>query len=124
MPRLILDVMGGDQPPLTKLEGAAASLKELQGELCLVGDQDLVRSLLLSNADLKPLDAAEKSGQVRIVHSTESITMDDSIRAIRGKPGASINIGCKMAAEDWKAWKSGLAKPSGFISAGQFLIMA
>ena len=129
MPKLILDVAGGDYAPDTNLEGALQALPEIEGELILVGDEpDLRRRLgqrryrALAQA-LAETDGAPDGPQrcrVRIVHAPETIDMADSIRAVRSKPGASINVGCRMAAADWAAWKSSpqTAEPSAFISAG------
>lgn len=136
MPRLILDAMGGDRAPRANLEGALAALPELDetgGELILVGDEQVLKSEM-NRRRLRPLLEAIKRSEgtasstpskqtnfcrVRIVHASESIGMDDSIRSVRSKPHASINVGCRMAAEDWEMWKRDPShEPSAFISAG------
>jgi glycerol-3-phosphate acyltransferase PlsX len=123
--RLILDVMGGDNAPRAALDGALQALPELEGELVLIADEAVVRPIL-TRRHYRPLALALAQGdsrqglRVRLVHSAETIGMEDSIRAVRSKPEASINVGCRMAAEDWRAWKKGApgAAPSAFISAG------
>ncbi len=118
MPKLILDVMGGDHAPGANLEGALQALPELEGELVLVADPKILESYL-SRRRFRKLAQAIAAGpgrpgcHVRVVPADENIEMEDSIRAIRSKPGASINVGCRMASEDWKA-----KTPSAFISAG------
>ena len=127
MPQLILDVMGGDRGPQVILEGAQQALPELEGELVLVGDENVLRPLLAKRplrllndalaASASTINARSKC-RVRLVHSSETIEMSDSIRSLRNKPNASINIGCRMASESWKARKSGAQGPAAFISAG------
>ncbi|MGZ3697777.1 MAG: phosphate acyltransferase PlsX [Bdellovibrionota bacterium] len=121
-PKLILDVMGGDHAPLPNLEGAAQALPFLRkeaGELILVGDESIIRPWLSKRRKLQPLARAledqreENLFRVRLVHAPQTIDMEDSIRAIRNKPGASINVGCEMAAEGYLA-----GRPAAFISAG------
>jgi glycerol-3-phosphate acyltransferase PlsX len=146
MPRLILDAMGGDYAPLATLEGALEALPELErepdgnpstqtssansggsaNELVLVGDEAVIREHL-KHRKFRPLaDAIERSKngtsgsafKVSIVHAPDSIDMADSIRAVRSKPNASINVGCKMAGESYSKRKELNLPPAGFISAG------
>lgn len=130
MPRLILDVMGGDYAPISLLEGARQALPELTGELWLVGDENVVLPFF-SKSRFRDLKEALELGEnregckLKFIHSPDTIEMADSIKSIRKKPKASINIGCQLAAQDWKASQdadikqtSGLKYPSAFISAG------
>lgn len=123
MPRLILDLMGGDFAPQAMLEGVIRALPEIEGELILIGDEKILRPMLAKRR-YRPLAEALRQGesrpgcQVRIIQAADNIEMDDSIRAVRSKPGASINIGCKMAAQDWKNSKLAKGEPSAFVSAG------
>jgi glycerol-3-phosphate acyltransferase PlsX len=127
--------MGGDYAPHEILLGAQKALPELSSpnggpstELVLLGDEVAIKKEL-SQRKLKTLSDALAEGQSRVgckvilVHAPDSIEMGDSIRAVRSKPNASINVGCKMAAESYAAAKtsakdSPVAFPSGFISAG------
>lgn len=118
MPKLILDLMGGDFAPGANLEGALQALPQLEGELVLLGDEKAIRPLLSHRRFRRLAEALEQGDsregcRVRLVHADETIAMEDSIRAIRSKPRASINVGCKMASEDWRS-----KSPSAFISAG------
>lgn len=130
MPRLILDVMGGDYAPRAILEGAQKALPELvdpDGELILVGDEAAIRKSLESR-QYRELANALARGRSRagyklsLVHAPDAIDMADSIRAVRSKPNASINVGCKMAGESYaQASKESTligAGPAGFVSAG------
>ncbi len=117
MPKLILDVMGGDYAPQANLDGALQALPSLEDELVLVADKEAIKPFL-SKLRYRALDQALKQGyykncKISLLHAAETIDMADSIRAIRSKPGASINVGCRLAAKDWKE-----KTPSAFISAG------
>ena len=114
--------MGGDRGPGAILEGAMEALPALEGELTIVGDEPVLTALLQSTRKLAPLAKAIAQGanrarcQVRIEHAPEVIEMGDTIRSLRSKPNASINVGCRMAAQSWKDRKSG--ECSAFISTG------
>lgn len=121
MPKLILDVMGGDLGPSATLEGGVEALDALneQDELVLVGDEQVIRPLLQKTKRLERLAEALSSGKTRrgtrvhLLHAAQTIDMEDSIRAIRSKPDATINVGLQLAGRDYAA-----GKPSAFISAG------
>ncbi len=116
--KLLLDVMGGDYGPLANLEGALQALPQLEGSLGLIGDEAVIQKTL-RNRRLKPLALALEQGasrpgcQVSLIPAHETIDMADSIRAIRQKPQASINVGCRLASEGYEK-----GQPTAFISAG------
>lgn len=127
-PKIILDLMGGDSAPTANLEGAILALGELRGELVLIGSEE-IRKKELPKRKYKLLKEAIHSGWANSLHgkvkvtwieATETIEMDDSIKTIRNRKQASINIGCRMAAEDWQLWKENpnTHKASAFVSAG------
>src|SRR6185437_11685616 len=129
MTRLILDVMGGDHAPHAILLGAQRALPELAqsqegAELILLGGGAEIRKLLAArkyrelNAALQATGADLPGCRVSVVHAPETIDMHDSIRAVRSKPNASINVGCKLAAESYAESKKTGAAPAGFVSAG------
>jgi glycerol-3-phosphate acyltransferase PlsX len=115
--------MGGDRAPLSPLEGATEALDELKAkgtELVLLGDEPRVRELLgkrrfrpLAEAIARPRPAGG-APLVSLVHAPESIEMRESIRAVRAKPGATINLGCQLAGQ---AYRDG-SVPTAFVSAG------
>jgi glycerol-3-phosphate acyltransferase PlsX len=100
--RLIVDVMSGDNAPLETIKGCVEAVVELGVKLTLVGDREVMeRELKLLNAPLSNFE---------LVHSTETITMDDKpAKALRQKPQSSMSIGLMLAKED---------PNSVFISAG------
>ncbi|MEK6706001.1 MAG: phosphate acyltransferase PlsX [Bdellovibrionota bacterium] len=123
MAKLILDVMGGDKAPLTMLEGAIRALPEITGNLVLLGDQEAITKLVTTKNRFKNLaqqlrTPANPSGKIEIIHAPENIHMDDSIRALRKKPNATINVGCQLASKSFKEALSGNGNPAVFISAG------
>jgi phosphate acyltransferase len=123
MAQLILDVMGGDHAPKSILHGAAAALpalKQAGGTLVLIGNREAC-SKILQDKVCRPLLAEldADTSFVTWVEATENIEMEDSIKSLRQKTKASINIGCRLASESWQAWKKDpTATPSAFISAG------
>ncbi len=117
MKQLILDVMGGDSGPRAILDGAQAALRDLRLPLVLVGDRTKVEEWL-GHHHFKALHQALERGAATWVQASETIEMHDTIRAVRSKPGATINVGCRLAADAWKNWKAGRGEPSAFISAG------
>ncbi len=117
MPQLILDVMGGDHAPKSILHGAALALPALRragGTLALIGRRDACQKIL-SDKTCAPLlkEIDSKDEFVTWIEATDNIEMDDTIKSLRQKPNASINIGARMASESWKA-----GSPAAFISAG------
>ena len=142
--RLILDAMGGDHSPRVILEGVLQALPELlssSGELVIIGDEQAIQSILkkvrfktlrdLIQKKTEPTHFKESSSfRVRLIHTLESIEMDDSIGAIRKKPNASINLGCQIAAKNYLATQKNFQRsgskhptsetlaPTAFISAG------
>ena len=97
--RVVVDVMGGDEPPQVVLDGIAAAL---------AADPDLT-VLAAGPAELvEPFAGAHE--RVRALVATEAIEMgEDPIQAVMGKRKSSIVLGCR-------AVKKGEAQ--GFFSAG------
>jgi glycerol-3-phosphate acyltransferase PlsX len=106
MSRLLLDIMGGDYAPKAILDGALRALPELRYPLVLIGDEARIRKHKISKQN------------VTIVHASENIEMDDKIKAIRSKPNAPINVGTRLVAESWNAYRAGNGTPDAFVSAG------
>lgn len=110
---LVLDIMGGDAGIEAPLEGALAALPELTGKLTFVGDEAQIAKTLKA----RRFDALRKA-KIEVIHASEEIKMDDTIRAIRSKPNASINVGMKLAETAYANSASAQAVPTAFISAG------
>ncbi|OFZ21970.1 MAG: phosphate acyltransferase PlsX [Bdellovibrionales bacterium GWB1_55_8] len=122
MPVLVLDAMGGDHAPHALLEGATLALAEITRPdfpctLVLLGDEAIIRSHL-KRRRFHPLTSAETEGRVRIIHAPQNIEMEDSIRALRRKPDATINVGCKLAADSYDQRHTRPREIAAFVSAG------
>ena len=97
--RVVVDVMGGDEPPQVVLDGIDAAL---------AADQDLV--VLACGPDELVTPFAAERERVEALVAPDVIAMeDDPIKAVMTKRKSSIVIGCR-------AVKRGAA--SGFFSAG------
>ncbi len=113
--------MGGDHSPHAMLDGAQKALPELShSELVLIGDEKVVYPLL-ARWRYRVLQEALKKGahsggcKVTFIPATQTIEMTDSIRAVRNKPHASMNVGAELAA---KAYRSKDPNRTAIISAG------
>lgn len=107
MSRLLLDAMGGDHAPKAILDGALLALKDLRHPLVLIGDEKKIRKHAIS-----------REANVSVVPADENIEMEDKIKAIRAKPNAPINVGTRLVAESWRAYREGTSTPDAFVSAG------
>lgn len=92
--RIGLDAMGGDNAPREIVRGAVEALPSLNGhELVLLGDESAI------GQELERLEFAG-SPQLRIVHTTQVIGMDESpVDAVRTKKDSSICRMVQMASE-------------------------
>jgi len=87
--RIILDGMGGDNAPDEIVKGAAIASKLVKHEICIVGDEERIKTAL-SLHDHDP-------GNISIVHASEVITDEDKpVKAIRGKKDSSLVKGLMM----------------------------
>jgi len=99
--RIALDGMGSDNAPEVEVSGAVAASLESPHEFILVGDEARL------NAELAKYP---KHGNIRIVHASERIGMDDQpVLAVRKKKDASLMVAMRMV-------KNGEA--DGIVSAG------
>jgi len=99
-----LDMMGGDYAPLEAIKGIALYLSAAESnvQLTLIGNQDIINELLLSN---------NISGSaINIVHASQVIEMHEHpTKALKEKQQSSIAIGFYLLAS---------GKIDAFISAG------
>ena len=87
--KIILDVMGGDNPPAEFVRAAIAASNEYGCEMILVGDEAAIRETLTPKA--------ERKGKFRIVHCDEFITMDDDpMSIVKKKSGSSMSKALKL----------------------------
>ncbi|MDO4478541.1 MAG: phosphate acyltransferase PlsX [Lachnospiraceae bacterium] len=88
--RIVLDAMGGDNAPVSTIEGAVDALKEKDGfELVLVGREEAIK------AELAKYDYPKDRIEIR--HAEEVIEMCEApAAAIHNKKDSSIVVGMKM----------------------------
>jgi len=87
--RIILDGMGGDNAPGEIVKGAAIASKLVNHEICIIGDEELIKKAL-SGHDHEPKN-------ISIEHATEVITSEDKpVSAIRHKKDSSIVKGMML----------------------------
>jgi glycerol-3-phosphate acyltransferase PlsX len=87
--KIALDLMGGDHAPVEILAGAIKWLKESEGQIILVGNEDII------NAELTNYDY--DTDRLEVVHASEVIGMDESPAvAMRKKKGASIVVASRL----------------------------
>ncbi len=89
--RIGVDAMGGDYAPAEVVRGALAARDVLEAgdQIVLVGQEDAIAQHLNGAADWQSF--------IRIVHSPETVGMDESpVEAVRTKPNNSISQLAKM----------------------------
>lgn len=102
MPKIAIDVMGGDYAPDEVIKGCIAALKKTSCVLVLVGQESLIKEKLKSYT--------YDETKVEIINANEVITMEDSaVTAIRTKKDSSMVVGLKLLKEK---------QVDGFVSAG------
>jgi glycerol-3-phosphate acyltransferase PlsX len=102
MVTIAVDAMGGDKAPVPEVAGAVLAAREYGHRILLVGDGPAVEKELKSHDSAGDLP-------ITIVHAAERITMEDHVKALRGKRDSSMHVCARLAA-------SGQA--DGFLSAG------
>jgi glycerol-3-phosphate acyltransferase PlsX len=97
---IVLDAMGGDNAPQEIIRGGLDAAPYIDGELILVGDQDVIRANL----------PAQVPKNVKIVHASQVVEMDEKpLDAYRKKKDSSMMVGIKLVKE---------GKAEAFVSAG------
>ena len=87
--RIILDGMGGDNAPGEIVKGAAIVSKQVEHEICIIGDEEQLKKELSLN-DHEPK-------RISIVHTSELVTNEDKpLKAIRQKKDSSLVKGLMM----------------------------
>ena len=90
--RIILDVMGGDNPVEEFVAGAVAAVKDFGCDITLVGDEIQILTAFADNN--YPMD------KIEIIDAPNFITMEDSaMSVVREKKDSSMNVGLKMLSE-------------------------
>lgn len=87
--KIALDVMGGDYAPGELLAGAVKWLRESEGQIMLVGDQEIISEELHQHS--------YDPNRLEIVHASQVIGMDESPAiALRKKKDASIVVANRL----------------------------
>src|SRR6202049_186477 len=103
MPSVIaLDAMGSDKAPKPEIEGALQAARHHGVRVLLVGPAPRLKAELARYPGARRLP-------VEVVHSSEVITMNDKVEAIRGKRDSSIRVGLRLVRE---------GRAAGFVTAG------
>ncbi len=102
--RIALDAMGGDNAPFEIVWGGAVAAARTDDTIILVGDESSIRAAFAQrHPKVRPLPdvaALEAAGRLRIVHTDESIAMEDApAAAVRRKKNCSINVCMRMVKE-------------------------
>lgn len=101
--KIAVDAMGGDNAPAVIIDGAIEAARKYKEEILLVGNEAVITKELSKYRGTQSLP-------VKVIHSEEVITMDDSpVDAYRKKPNSSIIKGIKLVAD---------GHADGFFSAG------
>ena len=81
--KIALDVLGGDNAPMSNIKGAINYLKNNDNELFLVGDKDVINNEIIKYPNISP--------RIEIIHTNEKIQMNErSSRIFKDKPNSSI----------------------------------
>lgn len=92
--RIIIDAMGGDHAPKAAVHGAIDAMAEFGVDITFVGDRTAIENCL------KEKNVSEDGEHLRIVHTTEVVTMhDDPSLAVRSKKDSSMTVMLKMLAK-------------------------
>jgi glycerol-3-phosphate acyltransferase PlsX len=86
--RIAVDAMGSDGAPDVEIEGAVQASLASDIELILVGDEDTLNGKLAE---------FPKRGNIRVVHATEAIGMNEApMSAVRKKKDSSLSVALRL----------------------------
>ena len=125
--RIALDAMGGDNAPYEIVWGGALAAAQTQDSVILVGNEAEIRKALRHrHPKIRPLpdvEALMANGRLSILHTDESIAMDDApAAAVRRKKNCSINV-CMRLVKEGKADAAVSAGNSGAMAASALFIL-
>ncbi len=101
--RVVIDAFGGDNAPLEIIKGAALASRELNVDITLTGDENVIKKCISDNA-------ISFSGELRIVHTEDVISMhDEPTSLIKEHKNSSMALAFKELAE---------GRADAFVSAG------
>ena len=125
--RIALDAMGGDHAPYEPVWGGVLAAARSGDSIQLVGDEAAIRAALgRPHPKVRPLPdvaALMASGKLSILHTDESVAMDDApAAAVRRKKNCSINV-CMRLVKEGKADAAVSAGNSGAMAASALFIL-
>ena len=125
--RIALDAMGGDNAPYEIVWGGVVAAAQSQDSVILVGDEGAIRKALRHrHPKIRPIPDVEAllaNGRLSILHTDESIAMDDApAAAVRRKKNCSINV-CMRLVKEGKADAAVSAGNSGAMAASALFVL-
>lgn len=91
---ILLDAMGGDNAPDATIKGAVKAIKELEADVCLIGDEKIINEKANKFFGKNLTDISPK---LKIKHASEQIEMEDiPTMAIKHKKDSSMVVGFRM----------------------------
>ncbi len=105
---ILVDAMGGDNAPDAVIKGAVRAAKEVNAEICLVGNEEIINKKVKEFYGKDTI--GEMASNIKIHNTTEVIEMEDTPTvAIKHKKDSSMVVGFNLLKE---------GKGDVFISAG------
>src|SRR5438270_6801263 len=93
---IVVDAMGSDRAPEPEIRGAILACRHFDVRVHLVGPEEVLRPAL--DKALRWHDTSDPN--IRIVHASEWITMEDkAAQAVRSKRDSSMRVGLRMVRE-------------------------
>lgn len=125
--RIALDAMGGDNAPYEIVWGGAEAAAQTADSIILVGDEAAIRKAFRHrHPKIRPtpdVEALLREGRLSIVHTDESVAMEDApAAAVRRKKNCSINV-CMRLVKEGKADAAVSAGNSGAMAASALFIL-
>ena len=91
---ILLDAMGGDNAPDATIKGAVKAVKEIDADICLIGDEKIINQ---KSNEFFGKNLTDISPKLKIKHASEQIDMEDiPTQAIKHKKDSSMVVGFGM----------------------------
>jgi len=94
---ILLDAMGGDNAPDATIKGAVKAVKEINADICLIGDEKIINE---KSNQFFGKNLTDISPKLKIKHASQQIEMEDiPTHAIKQKKDSSMVVGFRMLKE-------------------------